>query len=159
MKGEKEFIKKWDALLNIARKAETGGRGVDESSPEVFIPFVETFKQYAPPEEYPRILDIGAGCGAETKVLMDAGYDVVGITFGEDNIRAEIYIYYGKARNTAKKLGVSYKDYLLRLFVHGICHLLGYKHGTDQEAQEMEEVEKKLLRPYLKKRTLSQMFE
>jgi len=80
-------------------------------------------------------------------------------TFGEDNIRAEIYIYYGKARNTAKKLGVSYKDYLLRLFVHGICHILGYKHGTDQEAQEMEEVEKKLLRPYLKKRTLSQMFE
>jgi len=79
-------------------------------------------------------------------------------TFGEDNIRAEIYIYYGKARNTADRLGVSYEDYLLRLFVHGICHILGYKHGTDQEAKEMEEVEKKLLRPYLKKRTLSRMF-
>jgi len=87
MKGEKEFIRKWNALLNIARKAETGGRGVDESPPDAFIPFVETFKQYAPPEEYPRILDIGAGCGAETWVLMNAGYDVVGITFGEDNIK------------------------------------------------------------------------
>jgi len=87
LKGEKEFIRKWDALLNIPRKVETGGRGVDESPPDAFIPFVETFKQYAPPEEYPRILDIGAGCGAETWVLMNAGYDVVGITFGEDNIK------------------------------------------------------------------------
>jgi len=87
LKGEKEFVRKWDALLNIARKVETGGRGVDEAQPETFIPFVETFKEYAPPEEYPRILDIGAGCGAETKVLMDAGYEVVGITFGEDNIK------------------------------------------------------------------------
>ena len=49
MKGAEEFIKKWDALLNITRKAETQGRGVDLSPPEAFIPFVETFKQYVPP--------------------------------------------------------------------------------------------------------------
>ena len=81
------FVKKWNALLNVPRKAETGGKGVDEAQPESFVPFVETFKEYAPPEKYPRILDLGAGCGAETKVLMENGYQVVGITFGADNIR------------------------------------------------------------------------
>jgi len=79
--------------------------------------------------------------------------------FEEDSLRAEIYIYYGKARNTAGRLGVSEEDYMLRLFVHGICHVLGYTHRTNEEAKEMEEVEKQLLRPYLKNVALSRMFD
>jgi len=82
-----EFYRKWDALLGIANKVESGGKGVDEAPREGFVPYVETFVKYAPPEKYPQILDIGAGCGAETSVLKEKGYKVTGITLGKDNIK------------------------------------------------------------------------
>lgn len=87
IKPKLDFAKKWDALLNIARKAETGGRGVDKTRKEAFVPFVETFAEYAPPEKFQFILDVGAGCGSESSALMGKGYKVIGITFGEDNIK------------------------------------------------------------------------
>jgi len=82
-----ELADKWNRLLNVARKAETCGKGVDESPLESFVPFAETFTHYCPPNKYHTILDIGAGCGSETNVLSDKGFKVVGITFGEDNIK------------------------------------------------------------------------
>lgn len=87
IKPKLELAEKWDSLLNIARKLESEERGVDESRKETFIPFVETFSKYAPPNSYPNILNIGAGCGAETAVLREKGYDALGITFGKDNIK------------------------------------------------------------------------
>jgi len=80
------LAEKWELLLSIARKVETQGRGVDESAPENFFPFVETFAAYAPPDRYWQILDIGAGCGSETSVLVKRGYRVTGITYGKDNV-------------------------------------------------------------------------
>jgi len=81
------LARKFEAYLAIQKKAETGGRGVDEEPVETFTHYVEKIKQIMPPDKYPRILEIGAGSGSETKALMDAGYDVTGITFGKDNIR------------------------------------------------------------------------
>lgn len=86
MKVKLEFLEKWELLLGIPRKVETGGKGTDIAPRENFIPFVKTFAEYAPPDRYPRILNIGAGCGAETDVLREHGYIVTGITFGRDNI-------------------------------------------------------------------------
>jgi len=82
-----ELADKWNRLLNVARKVETCGKGVDESPLESFVPFAETFAHHCPPDKYHTILDIGAGCGSQTKVLSDKGFKVVGITFGEDNIQ------------------------------------------------------------------------
>jgi len=82
-----ELAEKWNRLLRIPRKAETGGKGLDEAPVENFVPFVEVFAQYCPLDKYQHILDVGAGCGSETKVLLDNGYKVIGITFGEDNIK------------------------------------------------------------------------
>lgn len=87
IKPKLEFANKWYKLLSLAMKVETGGKGVDESPRESFIPFVETFAQYCPPEKHTYVLDIGAGCGAETSVLIEKGYKVVGITFGEENVK------------------------------------------------------------------------
>jgi len=81
------LAKKLEAYLAIQKKAETGGRGVDEEPVETFQHYVEKIKQIMPPDKYPYILEIGAGAGSETKALMDAGYKVTGITFGKDNIR------------------------------------------------------------------------
>jgi len=81
------WAEKWERLLSVSKKVETGGKGVDLAKPENFKHFVEILLKYCPPNQYPRVLDIGAGCGAETKALKDAGYQVIGITFGEDNIK------------------------------------------------------------------------
>ena len=40
---------------------------------------------HIPPKDFPRMLDIGAGEGLETKVLKDLGYDVTGIVRGDLN--------------------------------------------------------------------------
>lgn len=94
--------------------------------------------------------------GSAEILTFDYGVDPPSKADGD--LRGEIYIYFGRASKSARRLGVSEKSYLLRLFVHGICHLLGYRHGNDKEAKRMEEVEKKLLRPHLSKRLIDAMF-
>ena len=79
--------KLWDVYLSIANKIETGGLGNDDQPIESFEEFVRIFAKFCPPDKYPRVLNIGAGAGAETKLLKDAGYDVVAITLGKDNIK------------------------------------------------------------------------
>jgi probable rRNA maturation factor len=36
-------------------------------------------------------------------------------------------------------------DHIAHLIVHGILHLIGYDHETDAEAEEMEELERRIL--------------
>jgi len=79
--------RKWDAMLQIPRKVETGGKGTDTTTKRTMIPFIETFKKYCPSEKYNFVLDVGAGDGLETLLLKHAGYNVLGITFGVENIK------------------------------------------------------------------------
>jgi len=81
-----EFLRKWKRLLRIPLKAETGGRGTDETPEEELRGKIERFREYVPPQQFRRVLDIGAGDGLETLLLMREGYDVVGITLGFDNL-------------------------------------------------------------------------
>ncbi|CDO46257.1 rRNA maturation RNase YbeY [Bartonella henselae] len=46
-----------------------------------------------------------------------------------------------EAENEAK----SFQDHLTHMIVHGILHLLGYNHETNEEASHMEELERKIL--------------
>ena len=45
----------------------------------------------------------------------------------------------------ADEQGVSFEDHFTHLVVHGFLHILGYDHLTDEEAQEMEGLETKIL--------------
>ncbi|WP_375669246.1 rRNA maturation RNase YbeY [Bartonella sp. MR168JLCBS] len=45
----------------------------------------------------------------------------------------------------AKKEGKSFQDHLTHMIVHGILHLLGYNHETNDEACQMEELEIEIL--------------
>ena len=47
---------------------------------------MEFITEHMPVANFPRMLDIGAGEGLETKALKDLGYDVTGIVRGEVNI-------------------------------------------------------------------------
>lgn len=77
----------WEAYLCLAKKVESGGAGNDYGPIEDFKEFVDLFAKHCPPEkQYKRVLNIGAGAGGETRLLVDAGYDVMGITLGRDNV-------------------------------------------------------------------------
>jgi len=80
------FGKKWDAMLEISKKVETLGEGTDFSEKSNFTELIEIFKSYAPPEGHTFILNPGAGAGVETNLLLKEGYNVIGITFGKENI-------------------------------------------------------------------------
>ena len=46
----------------------------------------------------------------------------------------------------AKHQNKVFLDHLLHLFIHGVLHLLGYTHGSDTKASEMEALEKQVLK-------------
>jgi metalloprotein, YbeY/UPF0054 family len=48
------------------------------------------------------------------------------------------------AREAAEQ-GKTPSDHMTHLVVHGVLHLLGYDHETDDEAEEMEQLETRLL--------------
>ena len=77
----------WRAHLSVAYKDETQGKGTDDEPVETFEHYVEKIKSAMPIGEFNNILNIGAGCGAETYLLQKQGYNVVGITLGADNVR------------------------------------------------------------------------
>ena len=45
----------------------------------------------------------------------------------------------------AKRDNKNFEDHLMHLFIHGILHLLGYKHETEDDACIMESLEIKVL--------------
>jgi probable rRNA maturation factor len=49
-------------------------------------------------------------------------------------------------RHQAEELGVSFDDELALMVVHGLLHLLGYDHMTDEDAEAMEAKERRLLK-------------
>ena len=61
------------------------------------------------------------------------------ITLGDVIIAPEV------ARRQAADLGTTVEDELDLLLVHGILHLLGYDHGSDEDAAVMQARERALL--------------
>lgn len=55
---------------------------------------------------------------------------------------AEIYINTAMAKKSAKKYRISTKKQILFLYIHGILHLLGHKHGKKMETLEDKYVTK-----------------
>jgi probable rRNA maturation factor len=49
-------------------------------------------------------------------------------------------------KREVKEQGISFDQHLAHLFVHGILHLLGYRHDTDAEADIMESLEVSILK-------------
>lgn len=68
----------------------------------------------------------------------DAVTDVLSYPFGDDDFLGEIYICTKRAEEQAEEYNFSLEEECCRLFVHGLFHLLGYDHLTDNERDEME---------------------
>ena len=62
-----------------------------------------------------------------------------------NNSVGDIAICVDVIKKEAKEQNKDFLDHLLHLFVHGVLHLLGYKHDSDREASKMEQLEKSIL--------------
>ena len=65
----------------------------------------------------------------------------------EEEPLGDVYISLERAKEQAAEFGVTFKDELYRLLVHGLLHLLGYDHENvpEQEAEKMRKAEDRLL--------------
>ncbi len=57
----------------------------------------------------------------------------------------DIALAYETLAREAKESGASLADHYRHLVAHGFLHLIGYDHQTDQEAERMEALEKRVL--------------
>jgi len=62
-----------------------------------------------------------------------------------NNSVGDIAICIDVLKKEAKEQNKDFLDHLLHLFIHGVLHLLGYKHDIDGDALKMEQIEKSVL--------------
>lgn len=68
----------------------------------------------------------------------------------EDQNLGDIIISLEYCLKDSKKLNLDFKIYLIRIIVHGLVHLLGYDHITDQDYNVMHKVEENILKKLFK---------
>lgn len=59
----------------------------------------------------------------------------------EDVIIGDIYISIDRVKDNAKQQGTTYTNELMRVLIHGVLHLCGYKDKTKKDAALMREKE------------------
>lgn len=64
---------------------------------------------------------------------------------GEVTPLGDVVLAYGTVAREAAEQGKKPTEHACHLIVHGVLHLLGYDHETDQEAEEMENEERLIL--------------
>jgi probable rRNA maturation factor len=72
--------------------------------------------------------------------------DVLSFNYNDKFLLGEIYISLERAHQQARDYGHSHADEIVRLFVHGVFHLLGYDHETPADRRKMELKESKYCR-------------
>ena len=80
---------------------------------------------------------------------IDKVTDVLSFPFDDDEFLGEIYISLRRTEVQARRLGHSFTDEFLRLFVHGMLHLAGYDHLEPAEQTLMNQRENHYLQKNL----------
>lgn len=62
-----------------------------------------------------------------------------------DGLLGDVALAYGVCAREAEAQGKSIAHHLQHLVAHGVLHLLGYDHLRDDEAEEMEALEREIL--------------
>jgi probable rRNA maturation factor len=71
--------------------------------------------------------------------------DVLSFTYDDEDLLGEIYISLQRVRVQALRYGVSRSNEIVRLFVHGMHHLLGFDHEEPGDRKKMESAESRYL--------------
>lgn len=83
----------------------------------------------------------------------DETTDVISLTylneksFPKDNILGEVFISIDTARKQAQKVDDDLAHELVFLFVHGVLHVLGYDHQTEEDYEYMMKLTNQILGP------------
>ncbi len=73
--------------------------------------------------------------------------DVLAFPLGRNRVlEAEVYVNLDRARQQAKQYGVSFRNEIARLVIHGVLHLLGYHDRTKREKENMRRREDAFLK-------------
>jgi len=98
-----------------------------------------------------RVVDLVL-CGEQTIKRLNNDYrkknsvtDVLSFGFDDFDYLGEIYICVPQADEQRKEYGLSLDEEVQRLFVHGLFHLLGLDHESEEERLAMERREKKYI--------------
>ncbi len=67
------------------------------------------------------------------------------VDFKETGLIGEIYISVETAKRQAEEIGWSLDQELIKLFVHGLVHIYGYDHETDEGYEEMSALERRII--------------
>lgn len=84
----------------------------------------------------------------------DSVTDVLSFNFqdfqntGEIQPLGDVIICTAKAQEQAWELGYSLRRELIFLFAHGVLHLLGYDHETEEDAEKMFKLQKQVIKTY-----------
>ena len=63
----------------------------------------------------------------------------------EDGFMGDIALAFETCQREAEQSGIRMEHHVAHLIVHGLLHLVGYDHETDEDAQRMEALEVKIL--------------
>lgn len=78
--------------------------------------------------------------------------DIITFDYTVGNIvSGDLYISFDRVRENAKSYGVSFSDELLRVIIHGVLHLMGYKDKSGVARKEMRAKEDHYLSLYHQK--------
>jgi probable rRNA maturation factor len=85
------------------------------------------------------------GKPAPTNVLSFPAGPNIPIDDDDPRFLGDVVLALETLQREAAELGLPIEHHMQHLVVHGLLHLLGYDHGTDQEAQAMESLEVRIL--------------
>ncbi|MBN2070953.1 MAG: rRNA maturation RNase YbeY [Candidatus Krumholzibacteriota bacterium] len=77
----------------------------------------------------------------------------------EEEVSAEIFLCWKRLERGARARKVPQKAYLLRLVVHGLCHIAGYTHDSREDGLRMEKEEMKYLGKVLPSEVVARLFD
>ncbi|MGB9613225.1 MAG: rRNA maturation RNase YbeY [Candidatus Margulisiibacteriota bacterium] len=66
----------------------------------------------------------------------DKPTNVLSFSYGPGEIIGDVVISKDTAKREAKRLGISYREEIKRLIIHGVLHILGYDHGKKMSYAE-----------------------
>jgi probable rRNA maturation factor len=77
--------------------------------------------------------------------------DIITFDYGEgDKIESEIYISLDRVEENATNFNETFHVELIRVIIHGVLHLVGYKDKTKKDKEMMREKENQYIEQYLK---------
>jgi probable rRNA maturation factor len=76
---------------------------------------------------------------------IDRATDVLSFAINDPDLLGEVYISVERAAVQSRRFGSSPGEEVMRLFIHGLYHLLGYDHEADGDRMKMERKERRAL--------------